>query len=997
MKFNKGYLLWLIISIMVFSLCWVNSSAVSTVLLAVKGTIIDGNLVKFSGTAGVAEDAGLSAADVVKCKFDATTAPTVNNDIDEGYSIGSRWLDVTNDKSYVCLDTTDGAAIWHLDVAGPGSSTDHAIVRWDGTAGEAVINSVVTVSDAGVVAGGTWNGAVVSSVYGGTGIANNVASTITISGNFATTFTVTGVTGVTLPESGTLCVTTGTPETTFQIDDDNSGPKIKNSAGELQARNAADDAFANFRALSFYGDGSNLTGVGATAATALTVSAKAAENIAKGEVVYISGATGQTPEVSLADNTNSAKHQFLGIAAETKTTGQTILIRVRGELVSLDTSSFTDGDILYLSTAGAITKTIPTSGAIEIIGYCSYSHASLGKIIVMHHTVHGAYVPAGVDIIHRLGDSAGSNKISYRDYDNNEIASLDSDGEYLSANMKRNKLDATSAPTVNNDTDEGYEVGSYWFDVTNDKSYACLDITDGAAVWIEITSLGTTTFLGLTDTPGSYSGEGGKYVLVNVGEDALEFGAVAGEANTVSNIGFVSDATTSKVYKQKTGVDFELRVLKEGIAVEFDWYEVTGNWDLANASYDSKLKDTTPQDSDMTDVFIGSTGSKMYTVGHSNDRVYEYTLSTPYDVTTASYVQYYTPTEVAWVSQLFFSSNGEKMYVLDYDSDTIFQYVISSAWNISTASYDSKSFSVNSEEPAPTGFCLGSNGFKLYVIGSTAYVHQYTLSSAWDINTAGYDSKEKDLSPQDSYPIDAFISSDGTVFFVVGNSNDKVYQYAVGTPYDVTTISYSKDFALGITVPKPYGFCFSLDGDKFYIMDNTDDDVHQYSITGATNYYDYIEIGIVPEDIKLDDFGAPDDNTDNDASTSAHGLMPKLPFSGDLLSTTTVAFNADADTTLYTVPTGKRCVLSHAIVVAAADAGGTTTVSIGQNTAETDFVPANTLSNLDAQYDSVILMPIPNTTPLKIKSYAADTVIEAQVASQSGAAGNTIYLFGILY
>ena len=39
---------------------------------------------------------------------------------------------------------------------------------------------------------------------GGTGIANNVASTITISGAFATTFTVTGVTSVTLPTTGSL-------------------------------------------------------------------------------------------------------------------------------------------------------------------------------------------------------------------------------------------------------------------------------------------------------------------------------------------------------------------------------------------------------------------------------------------------------------------------------------------------------------------------------------------------------------------------------------------------------------------------------------------------------------------------------------------------------------------------------------------------------------------------------------------------------------------------
>jgi len=34
---------------------------------------------------------------------------------------------------------------------------------------------------------------------------------------------------------------------------------------------------------------------------------------------------------------------------------------------------------------------------------------------------------------------------------------------------------------------------------------------------------GATTFLGLTDTPGSYSGHGGKYVMVSGLENALVF------------------------------------------------------------------------------------------------------------------------------------------------------------------------------------------------------------------------------------------------------------------------------------------------------------------------------------------------------------------------------------------------------------------------------------------------------------------------------------------
>lgn len=116
-----------------------------------------------------------------------------------------------------------------------------------------------------------------------------------------------------------------------------------------------------------------------------------------------------------------------------------------------------------------------------------------------------------------------------------------------------------------------------------------------------------------------------------------------------------------------------------------------------------------------------------------------------------------------------------------------------------------------------------------------------------------------------------------------------------------------------------------------------------------------------------------------------------------LLSATTVAFNANGNTTLYTVPTGKRCVLHSAIVVAGADAGATTTLSIGQSGATTDFLAAHTLSNLDAQYDAVILQPVPATTPVKIKSYAAGTVIQGTVGTNSGGATNTVYLFGILY
>ena len=48
----------------------------------------------------------------IKVNLIATVAPTVNEDSDDGYSVLSRWADVTADKEYVCLDATVGAAVW---------------------------------------------------------------------------------------------------------------------------------------------------------------------------------------------------------------------------------------------------------------------------------------------------------------------------------------------------------------------------------------------------------------------------------------------------------------------------------------------------------------------------------------------------------------------------------------------------------------------------------------------------------------------------------------------------------------------------------------------------------------------------------------------------------------------------------------------------------------------------------------------------------------------
>ena len=58
-------------------------------------------------------------------------------------------------------------------------------------------------------------------------------------------------------------------------------------------------------------------------------------------------------------------------------------------------------------------------------------------------------------------------------------------GEQASGSFftRQHNFTAAVAPTVNEDTGDGYTVGSFWFDLTGDAVYCCVDATLAAAVW----------------------------------------------------------------------------------------------------------------------------------------------------------------------------------------------------------------------------------------------------------------------------------------------------------------------------------------------------------------------------------------------------------------------------------------------------------------------------------------------------------------------------------
>jgi hypothetical protein len=142
----------------------------------------------------------------------------------------------------------------------------------------------------------------------------------------------------------------------------------------------------------------------------------------KGQIVYLSGATGNRPNAVLADSTDEAtSSKTIGMVAANIANNADGYVAVSGTLHDLDTSSFTAGNSLWLSeTAGAMQANTPPAEPAHavFIGYVARSHPTQGRIILAIQNgyelteLHGVTItsPATNDFLYYASDGIWKNK-----------------------------------------------------------------------------------------------------------------------------------------------------------------------------------------------------------------------------------------------------------------------------------------------------------------------------------------------------------------------------------------------------------------------------------------------------------------------------------------------------------------------------------------------------------------------------------------------------------
>jgi len=241
----------------------------------------------------------------------------------------------------------------------------------------------------------------------------------------------------------------------------------------------------------------------------------------------------------------------------------------------------------------------------------------------------------------------------------------------------------------------------------------------------------------------------------------------AGKGSPLTHVEVDANFTNLNIDKVENGQAVTFATID--IATSGTDAEIAPNTSITGWNYSGKSFSITAEETAPTGLFISPDGLNMYVNGTTGDDVNQYTLSSAFDVSTATFVRLFsTSAQDSSPQDIFFKPDGLSMFIMGGTNDTVFQYTLSSAFDISTASYASKSFSVASQETAPTGLWFKPDGTIMYVVGQTSdTVYQYTLGTAWDVSTASYGSVFFSVASQESTPVQVNLSADGLTMWIL--------------------------------------------------------------------------------------------------------------------------------------------------------------------------------------------------------------------------------------
>ena len=255
--------------------------------------------------------------------------------------------------------------------------------------------------------------------------------------------------------------------------------------------------------------------------------------------------------------------------------------------------------------------------------------------------------------------------------------------------------------------------------------------------------------------------------------------------------------------------------------------------------------------------------------------IHEYNLSTPYDISTRTYAGNDERCELGSGSDghtgdqahdLEFSNDGMKLFTSDKTTDILFRFDLTSPYDVSTCSFvyqtttvdtaalqndsnagdSSNSTSSNSSNNRLQGFEINEDGTKLFLLfhdtGASPRLHEYSLSTPFDLRTLS-------LTKTAGIPLTGHASNPNTMRF--SNNGKRIFVLSHGGTFNVTQISLSSaydtsSFTIDGSVQlnsisgvsglnQPRGISFNGSGLKMYIGHDSNSSIFEFNLVCPFN------------------------------------------------------------------------------------------------------------------------------------------------------------------
>ena len=255
-------------------------------------------------------------------------------------------------------------------------------------------------------------------------------------------------------------------------------------------------------------------------------------------------------------------------------------------------------------------------------------------------------------------------------------------------------------------------------------------------------------------------------------------------------------------------------------------------------------------------------GTKMYTTlydntgaGQQQDAVYEYVLTTAYDISTATLnntlVIHDTTLDgngdAMIPTQVVFNNDGTKMFIANHSNnndDYINYFDLSTPFDISTATIDNRLSldSTGADERRLNSIAFNNDGTRLFAAGvnrdskAEDRIHEFTLDTPFDLSSGVTHVNTEDMSSYHNYIDGVTFNYNGTKMYTIDHQSNQISQFKLTTPYDVSTLSLEGTFDVSSFSEDPRELVFSNDGSKMFFIDDSPSDasnnkVHEFNLS----------------------------------------------------------------------------------------------------------------------------------------------------------------------